>query len=334
MAPTTILAMQIYEEAKKYLPLHVKSSLVVQESDVKANYEKSDFLIGTQALLFREIPQCALVMVDEQHRFGTKQRSMLASLVSKNSKPPHFIQFSATPIPRTLSLMQSSLVDFSFIKTLPFKKEIETHIIGKANFKALIEHIKKEIALHHQCIVVYPLVEESEAIEYQSIEEGRGFWEKNFEDVYVTFGKDKHKEEVLEIFREKGSILISTTVVEVGISLPRLTTIVIVGAERLGLASLHQLRGRVSRNGLKGYCYLYTTKNKSERLESFRQTTNGFEIAELDLRYRQGGDIVGGILQSGKKFIWFDMSEDEGILKEAQKRLEEVKKPPQQKVDD
>ncbi|MDD3343238.1 MAG: ATP-dependent DNA helicase RecG [Sulfurospirillaceae bacterium] len=326
MAPTTILATQIYEEAKKYLPSHVTISLVVQESSRKENYEMSDFIIGTHALLYRSIPHCALVMVDEQHRFGTKQRSQLSALVSKSAKPPHFIQFSATPIPRTLSLMQSSLVDFSFIKTLPFKKDITTRIIGKSNFKALIEHMKQEIALGHQCIVVYPLVEESEVIEYQSIDEGRGFWEKNFEGVFVTYGKDKYKEEVIEAFREKGTILISTTVVEVGISLPRLTTIVIVGAERLGLASLHQLRGRVSRNGLKGYCYLYTNKVKSERLEAFCETTNGFEIDELDLKYRQGGDLVGGVVQSGKKFVWFDMGNDEEILKEAKQRVDQISK--------
>ena len=102
----------------------------------------------------------------------------------------------------------------------------------------------------------------------------------------------------------------------------------IVGAERLGLASLHQLRGRVSRNGLKGYCYLYTNLAKSERLEKFSQTLDGFEIAELDLKYRQGGDVVDGAMQSGKHFVWFDISEDEAILEEAKRRVEEAKMPP------
>ncbi|MBN1839098.1 MAG: ATP-dependent DNA helicase RecG, partial [Campylobacterales bacterium] len=289
MAPTTVLARQLFEEASKFLPLHVKTILVTQETDVKEDLEAFDFIIGTHALLYKELPQCALVMVDEQHRFGTKQRSLLATLVSKKAWHPHYIQFSATPIPRTLSMIQSSLVDFSFIKMLPFPKDITTTVIAKQDFKALIAHIKDEIAKKHQCIIVYPLVEESEVINYQSIEEGRGFWEKHFEGVYVTYGKDKNKEAILDTFKEKGNLLISTTVVEVGISLPRLSTIVIVGAERLGLASLHQLRGRVSRNGLKGYCYLYTNLAKSERLEKFSQTLDGFEIAELDLEYRQGG---------------------------------------------
>lgn len=324
MAPTTVLANQLFEEAIKFLPKSVRTLLVTQEADNKELIEDFDFIIGTHALLYRELPQCALVMVDEQHRFGTKQRSLLSALVSKKAWHPHYLQFSATPIPRTLSMIQSSLVDFSFIKMLPFPKDITTKVIAKKDFKALVEHIKNEIVQKHQCIIVYPLVEESEMINYQSIDEGRGFWEKHFEGVFVTYGKDKNKEEILKTFKEEGNLLISTTVVEVGISLPRLSTIVIVGAERLGLASLHQLRGRVSRNGLKGYCYLYTNLAKSERLEKFSQTLDGFEIAELDLEYRQGGDVVGGLIQSGKKLVWFEMGCDEEILKEAKKRVEEA----------
>lgn len=327
MAPTTVLARQLFEEAQKFLPLHVKSVLVTQESDVKENLEAFDFMIGTHALLYKELPQCALVMVDEQHRFGTKQRSLLATLVSKKAWHPHYIQFSATPIPRTLSMIQSSLVDFSFIKMLPYPKDITTKVICREHFKDLVAHIHTEISKNHQCIIVYPLVEESEVINYQSIDEGRGFWEKNFESVYVTYGKDKNKEAILDTFKEKGNLLISTTVVEVGISLPRLSTIVIVGAERLGLASLHQLRGRVSRNGLKGYCFLYTNLAKSERLEKFSQTLDGFEIAELDLKYRQGGDVVEGSIQSGKKLVWFEVGSDEEILKEAKSRIEGTQSP-------
>jgi ATP-dependent DNA helicase RecG len=301
----------------------------VTQDKKEASLDEADFIIGTHALLYRELPECALVMVDEQHRFGTKQRALLATLVSKKEWHPHYLQFSATPIPRTLSMIQSSLVDFSFIKMLPFPKDITTCIVTKKDFKTLVEHLRAEIAHNHQCIIVYPLVEESEMVAYQSIDEGRGFWEKHFEKVYVTHGKDKHKEETLHAFKERGNLLISTTVVEVGLSLPNLSTIVIVGAERLGLASLHQLRGRVSRNGLKGYCYLYTKLSHSERLSAFSKTLDGFEIAELDLKYRQGGDVVEGAMQSGKKFLWFDMVEDEKILEEAKRRVEEAKEPPQ-----
>lgn len=319
MAPTTILANQIFEEGKKFLPTNIKIGLVVQSSSKKEDLSEFDFIVGTHALLYRNLPEFDLVMVDEQHRFGVKQRELINQLSIKDKKYPHFIQFSATPIPRTMSMIQSELVDFSFIKETPFVKDIDTHIMHKQDFKNLITHIEAEIKEGRQSIIIYPLVEESEVIEYQSIDEGRGYWEKNFENVYVTYGADKEKEEKLETFREDGSILIATTVVEVGISLPKLSTIVIVGAERLGLATLHQLRGRVSRNGLKGYCYLYTNLSESPRLEDFSMCKDGFEIAELDLKYRKGGDILGGERQSGDKFQFYDFEED--VLKKAKKRL-------------
>jgi len=319
MAPTTILAKQLFEEAKKFLPKQIKSVLVVSATSKKEDLSQYDFIIGTHALLHRKLPDFDLVMVDEQHRFGTKQRELINQLSIDEERHPHFLQFSATPIPRTMSMIQSSLVDFSFIKQTPFKKDIDTLIIRKPDFKNLTEHLKNEIKEGRQVIVIYPLVEESETIEYQSIEEARGYWEKNYKNVFVTFGADKEKEEVLENFKDSGDILIATTLVEVGISLPKLSTIVIVGAERLGLATLHQLRGRVSRNGLKGYCFLYTNQNQSERLDEFKKTNNGFDIAELDLRYRKGGDVLGGLRQSGQKFEYYDMEED--ILIEAKRRL-------------
>jgi ATP-dependent DNA helicase RecG len=164
-------------------------------------------------------------------------------------------------------------------------------------------------------------VEESENFGYQSIEEGKDFWLKYFEGVYITHGKDKKKEEVLVEFREKGNILITTTVIEVGISLPRLTTIVIVGAERLGLATLHQLRGRVGRYGQKGYCFLYTNDKNNKRLQEFAKTLDGFKIAELDLKFRKAGDIIDGKLQSGETFQYFDETKDLKILEEAKKHL-------------
>jgi ATP-dependent DNA helicase RecG len=319
LVPTTILAKQIYEEAKRYLPLHVEIGLVLSKSLKDEDLSKFHFIIGTHALLYRELPSFDLVMVDEQHRFGTNQRELINQLSIKDGKYPHFLQFSATPIPRTLSMIQSHLVDFSFIKQTPFKKDITTKVIRKSDFRDLIKHIENEIAKNNQTIIIYPLVEESEVIEYQSIDEARGYWEKNFKNVFVTYGADKNKEEILEKFRDEGKILVATTLVEVGISLPRLSTIVIVGAERLGLATLHQLRGRVSRNGLKGYCFLYTNQTKSERLDNFCKCLNGFDIAELDLKYRKGGDVLGGIRQSGAKFEFYDLEED--ILKEAKKRL-------------
>ncbi|WP_456389758.1 ATP-dependent DNA helicase RecG [Hydrogenimonas sp.] len=328
MAPTSILARQLYEEAVKWLPEKVNIALVTQ-STTAGDAMEAHFVIGTHALLYKELPPAPLVMVDEQHRFGTEQRKKLELLVSKNGsspkKRPHFLQFSATPIPRTQAMMSSALVDVTLIESTPFVKDIETKIIGKEGFLNLLEHMEKEIGEGRQVLVVYPLVQESEHIGYRSLKQSEDFWKSRFEGVYVTHGGDPDKERVLEDFSRNGKILLSTTVVEVGISLPKLSTIVIVGAERMGLATLHQLRGRVSRTGLKGYCFLFTHAKKSERLEAFTKVKSGFDIAKLDLKFREAGDLLDGRIQSGKSFRWIDMAEDEEIVKAAKMKAEELK---------
>ncbi|WP_456469956.1 ATP-dependent DNA helicase RecG [Caminibacter sp.] len=326
MAPTSILANQLYEEAGKFLTkFGFKIVLVTQKSKFTEDDIKSaDLLIGTHALLYQNLPKLNIIMVDEQHRFGTKQRALLEKLVSDSKTLPHYFQFSATPIPRTQALIMSSFVKVSLIKELPFIKDIETKIISKEDFKELIAHIQKEINADNQIVIVYPLVEESQNFEYQSIEEGKNFWLKYFDKVYITHGKDKNKEDILVEFREKGNILITTTVIEVGISLPKLTTIVIVGAERLGLATLHQLRGRVGRYGQKGYCFLYTNDKKNKRLQAFASTLDGFKIAELDLKFRKSGDLLDGKIQSGESFKYFDEVRDIAILEDVKRYLEHL----------
>ncbi|RDU55268.1 hypothetical protein CQA49_02555 [Helicobacter sp. MIT 00-7814] len=304
------------------------SGIHFREGDT-INEISAHFIIGTQALLYRNLDfeDCALVMSDEQHRFGTNQRYKLEKMFSAqsgaNPSKPHSLQFSATPIPRTMAMINSQYINVSNITDLPFKKDITTSIIGKSEFKGLIAHLQSEFALSHQAIIVYPLVEESEHINYLSLSEGRKFWQKHFEGVYVTSGKDKQKERVLEEFRQKGNLLLATTLIEVGISLPRLSTIIIVAPERLGLATLHQLRGRVSRNGLKGYCFLYTHTTNTERLEKFASTLDGFKIAELDLKYRNSGDLLSGTRQSGDEFVFFSYKDSE-ILTEAKSAIENV----------
>ena len=324
MAPTSILANQLYEEAEKFLSnFGFKIVLVTQKSKfTEEDIKSADLLIGTHALLYQNLPKLNVIMVDEQHRFGTKQRALLEKLVSDSKTLPHYFQFSATPIPRTQALIMSSFVKVSLIKELPFKKNIDTKIISKEDFKELIAHIQKEINAGNQIVIVYPLVEESQNFGYQSIEEGKDFWLKYFDKVYITHGKDKNKEDILVEFREKGNILITTTVIEVGISLPRLTTIVIVGAERLGLATLHQLRGRVGRYGQKGYCFLYTNDKNNKRLKAFANTLDGFKIAELDLEFRKSGDLLDGKIQSGESFKYFDEVKDIAILEDVKKYLE------------
>jgi ATP-dependent DNA helicase RecG len=327
MCPTSILANQIFEEANKFLKNeNFKITLVTQKSGFSnEEIQDSNLLIGTHALLYQDLPNVNVVMVDEQHRFGTNQRAMLEKLTSSGETVPHYFQFSATPIPRTQALIMSSFVNVSLIKELPFKKDIDTKVISKEDFKYLISHIQNEIASGNQVVIVYPLVEESQNFSYQSIEEGKNFWLKHFNGVYITHGKDKNKEEILKEFREKGNILITTTVIEVGISLPKLTTIVIVGAERLGLATLHQLRGRVGRYGQKGYCFLYTNDKKNRRLEEFSKTLDGFKIAELDLKFRKSGDLLDGKAQSGESFKYFDEVSDLHILEEVKKYINSLR---------
>ena len=317
LAPTTILANQLYNEAKKFLPKNIKVELVIKDNKLI----DCDFLIGTHSLLYKNLSSFSLFMTDEQHRFGTNQRLTIEKMLEIDGKKPHSIQFSATPIPRTMALIESNIVDFCTIKDLPYKKDITTKIITRDDFKVLLEHIKEEIKKHMQIAIIYPLVEQSDTIAYQSIEEGLPFWQKNFKNIYSTHGKDKNKEEIIDSFRENGDILIATTLFEVGISLPRLSTIIIVGAERLGFATLHQLRGRVSRNGDKGFCFLYTNDAQRARLNDFIKTNNGFEIAELDLKYRNSGDILRGIRQSGMQFKYFDISIDKEIATKANNLL-------------
>ena len=321
IAPTTILANQLFEEAKKLLPKQITIGLHTQKNKIDTNeFNQFHLIIGTHALLFAKLPSVSAILIDEQHRFGTKQRHALSLMTKENEKLPHIFQFSATPIPRTQAMIESSFIDVTLIKEIPFKKDITTKIISKNDFQTLLKHIKSEIAKNHQILIIYPLVQESENFDYQSIEEARGFWEKNFKNVFVTHGKDKEKEKILLDFRDKGSILLATTVVEVGISLPRLTTVVISAAERLGLATLHQLRGRVGRVGLKSWCFLYTNSKDNTRLQHFLRAKNGFEVAELDLKFRKSGDLLDGTIQSGEQFKFFDMSEDIEILKEAKQR--------------
>lgn len=356
MAPTTILATQLYEEAKRLLPPFVKIHLITSKTPtISKEAQEAHFIIGTQALLYRDfrLENLALVMSDEQHRFGTKERHILEKigqespdstpnlfdfspqntladsmadtnkidsktpLESTNKTRPHTLQFSATPIPRTLAMINSQFINLSVIKDLPFKKDITTHIIDKSGFKALLSHLKSEVSKGNQAIIVYPLVEESQALDYLSLTEGQGFWQRHFQGVYCTSGKDKNKQDVIDEFALKGSLLLATTLIEVGISLPKVSTIVIVAPERLGLATLHQLRGRVSRNGLKGYCYLYTHKSDNPRLQAFAQTLSGFDIAELDLQYRSSGDLLSGTRQSGNEFEFIDLSQDSQVIQEA-----------------
>lgn len=322
MAPTSILAEQIYAEALRLLPPQIKV-LLVKSGDREPNFAGAHLIIGTHALLYHELAPSNLIMVDEQHRFGSNQREKIARLTENGEFRAHFIQFSATPIPRTLSMIQSELVSFSFLKQLPFEKRIKTKILQNDGFAGFMQDLRRELAAGNQAIIVYPLVQQSESSVYQSLEEAAPFWKAQFADVMITHGSDKDKEEVLRRFRDEGRLLITTTIVEVGISLPRLSVILIVGAERMGLASLHQLRGRVGRKGQAGRCYLYTKlKSPPQRLREFAATLDGFKVANIDLKNRQGGDLLGGSVQHGAMFAWYDY--EEVVTAAAKQRLKDI----------
>ena len=322
MAPTSILAEQIYAEALRLLPPQIKV-LLVKSGDREPNFADAHLVIGTHALLYHELAPSNLIMVDEQHRFGSNQREKIARLTGSGEFRAHFIQFSATPIPRTLSMIQSELVSFSFLKQLPFEKRIKTKILQNDGFAGFMQDLRRELAAGNQAIIVYPLVQQSESSVYQSLEEAAPFWKAQFADVMITHGSDKDKEEVLRRFRDEGRLLITTTIVEVGISLPRLSVILIVGAERMGLASLHQLRGRVGRKGQAGRCYLYTKlKSPPQRLREFAATLDGFKVANIDLKNRQGGDLLGGSVQHGAMFAWYDYEEE--VTAVAKQRLKDI----------
>lgn len=322
MAPTSILAEQIYAEACRLLPPQIKV-LLVKSGDREPNFAGAHLIIGTHALLYHELAPSNLIMVDEQHRFGSNQREKIARLTGSGEFRAHFIQFSATPIPRTLSMIQSELVSFSFLKQLPFEKQIKTKILQNDGFTGFMQDLRRELDAGNQAIIVYPLVQQSESSVYQSLEEAAPFWKAQFADVMITHGSDKDKEEVLRRFRDEGRLLITTTIVEVGISLPRLSVILIVGAERMGLASLHQLRGRVGRKGQAGCCYLYTKlKSPPQRLREFAATLDGFKVANIDLKNRQGGDLLGGSVQHGAMFAWYDYEED--VTAAAKQRLKDI----------
>ncbi|WP_120944987.1 ATP-dependent DNA helicase RecG [Helicobacter labacensis] len=327
MAPTSILAKQLYEEARKFLPPYIKVALLLGGYTPKKalqTLQEATFIIGTTTLLYAplDMSQVALVLSDEQHRFGTKQRHDLEQRARMGFADgfvhkPHYLQFSATPIPRTLAMMGAKFVKTTLIKDKPYHKDIATHLIDKTHFNALLNHIHQEIAQDKQVVIIYPLVEESTRATYMPLKQGALYWQKHFEKVYITSGKDTDKEEVLEEFAKAGNILLTTTLIEVGISLPKLSSIVIVGAERLGLATLHQLRGRVARLGGKGYCFLFTHNTDNPRLQEFSKTLDGFEIANLDLKYRDSGDLLQGTQQSGAHFSYLDLSADQALITQA-----------------
>ena len=321
MAPTEILARQHYATVCKMLDgMDVKVAVLTGASKARerrASLEgiasgEMDILIGTHALIEDRVQfsNLGFVVIDEQHRFGVEQR---ARLWTKNLQPPHILVMTATPIPRTLAMTLYGDLDVSVIDELPpGRRPIKTfHYTDAARLK-LFGFMRQEIAKGRQVYVVYPLIKESEAMDYKDLTDGYEAISRDFPlPQYVTaicHGKMKpaDKEESMRQFKQgEAHILVATSVIEVGVDVPNATVMVIESAERFGLSQLHQLRGRVGRGGEQSYCILMSGEKLSResraRLEAMCETNDGFRLAELDLKLRGAGDI-NGTLQSGMAF--------------------------------
>ena len=321
MAPTEILARQHFATISRLLDgMPVRVAILTGASKARERREALEgiasgevhILIGTHALIEERVrfANLGLVVIDEQHRFGVEQR---ARLWTKNEQPPHILVMTATPIPRTLAMTLYGDLDVSVIDELPpGRRPIKTYHYTDAARLKLFGFMRQQIAQGRQVYVVYPLIKESEAMDYKDLTDGYEAISRDFPlPQYVTaicHGRMKpaDKEESMRQFKEgEAQILVATSVIEVGVDVPNATVMVIESAERFGLSQLHQLRGRVGRGAAQSYCILMSGEKLSRearaRLEAMCETNDGFRLAELDLKLRGAGDI-NGTLQSGMAF--------------------------------
>lgn len=333
MAPTEILAKQHYESIKEYFKNYNINISLLTGSLTKKQKEKIynqistgeiDLVIGTHALLNDNLnfKNLGLVITDEQHRFGVNQRNLLQNKGLNGEADVLYL--SATPIPRTYALTIYGDLDLSQIKTKPnIRKEIITKIANEKNIKDVLLKMYEELKLNHQIFVVSPLIEQNDELNLNSVIDLKEKLNKAFNNkvrIEILHGKlkQKEKDELMKEFAEnKINILISTTVIEVGIDIPNASMMVIYNAERFGLATLHQLRGRVGRSGIQSYCYLVTNSSNNERLKVMEESSDGFYIAEKDFEQRGQGDLFG-VKQSGDmSFKIADLKRDFNILSQA-----------------
>ena len=330
MAPTEILAIQHYENFKKlFKDYNINVSLLIGKLSLKEKKKiyndlklgKIDVVIGTHALISDGVTynNLGLVITDEQHRFGVHQRSNLRN----KGIMPDVLYASATPIPRTYALTLYGDMDISNIKTMPMgRKSVITELYNTKQIREVLMKMYQELKLGHQIYVIAPLIEESDKIDLSNVNLLEEQMNKAFGKLYnigILHGKmtSEEKDSVMESFKEnKIQILISTTVIEVGVDVKNATMIVIFDAYRFGLSQLHQLRGRVGRNDLQSYCILISDK-EAERLNVLVNTSDGFKISEEDFKLRGSGDIFGTRQSGDMNFKILNVKNDYNVLRHA-----------------
>ena len=334
MAPTEILASQHFQNITKLLPnLNVilltgkLKSKEKREAKEAIKTGKANIIIGTHALISDDVTyqNLGLVITDEQHRFGVNQRSSLRN----KGKSPDILYMSATPIPRTYALTLYGDMDISSIKTMPQgRKPVKTYLKGEKQITEVLYMMLDEIKKGHQIYIVAPLIEESDKIDLENVYKLEEKFTRAFGKICkigLMHGKlsNAEKEKVMDDFKEgRTKILISTTVIEVGVDVPKATMIIIFDSYRFGLSALHQLRGRVGRNDLDSYCILISDK-ETKRLEVLTKTNDGFKISEEDFKLRGGGEIFG-LRQSGDmNFKIIDVKNDYPLLLKAKEDAED-----------
>ncbi|MCR4279800.1 MAG: ATP-dependent DNA helicase RecG [Candidatus Komeilibacteria bacterium] len=329
MAPTAILAKQHLQSINKILPAsdlcyalltQAEASLydgenivVVKKSELLKKLASGEikFVIGTHALLQQQVKfaNLGLAIIDEQHRFGVDQRKTLRAKSGDTETMPHFLSMTATPIPRTLALAMYGDLDLSLIKMMPAgRRTVITRLVDESKRTAAYEFINKQLTAGRQAFVICPLIDASDKLGVKSVTEEFDRLDKEIFPhlpVAILHGKMKaaEKDKVMQEFKDdKIKVLVSTSVVEVGVDIPNASIMIIEGADRFGLSQLHQFRGRVGRGEHQSYCLLFTDSHSpqtSKRLRVMTEVNDGFALAEADLKYRGGGDIYG-TAQSGR----------------------------------
>ncbi|MEI6101106.1 MAG: ATP-dependent DNA helicase RecG [Eubacteriales bacterium] len=338
MAPTEILATQHFASAKKMfgdesvaLVLGSQKAAQRRENMGRIQSGQSTIILGTHALLHRktEFKNIGLIITDEQHRFGVKQRAALAG-----GRDVHMLTMSATPIPRSLALVLYGKTDISVVDELPpGRQPVSTYVVEQPKYDEMLKFIKNELDTGRQGYIVCPLIDEDENGDLKSANETFAQLKSVFGDQLALMHgrlKSEEKQSVMEAFAAgELKIIVSTTVIEVGVNVPNATVMCVMNAERFGLAQLHQLRGRVGRGAHKSYCFLVSDfKGAFERLQFLCKTQDGFAIAKKDMELRGGGDVFGTRQHGETRFAVANLLFDANMLTRAKEVLNEIKNDP------